>query len=253
MKTRLFITGFLLYYFLLSLNGQKIHSLNIDSIKNVIQQHEKTNNTEGWVSATFDLANAQIGVGQVNEAERNYKIVRQKATEYGFNRLAFEVNYALEIIYSLRGDFQNQHQSNLNCLAIAKLLNDSAYLTETYGKLLNEYVKIGNRDSSIFCYKKALQFKNGADSSATKSLYNSISYFHLTNGDYEGALTYRLKSIDLQNPSQNNSPYLSKGYTDLANILFKMTTPKQKCTRKRLMTFACNSIILSAKKVLLRA
>ncbi len=195
---------------------------SIDSLDKLIDLYQKINNLEKMAFALSEKADKLIEVGQVDLAEKMYMQQTQIAEQLKNDTLAYSGIQALRVIYITRGDFKKQHDIGLKGLSLVLKTNDPTDIMGVYTELALDYLTMGQQDSMMFCFKKALSYIKESGPVETRKLYSYLGSYYYKKGDYEGGLPYYLKAIDVGTALKDSASFMPEDLNAVAQAFIKL-------------------------------
>jgi two-component system, sensor histidine kinase PdtaS len=194
----------------------------IDSFDRLIEGYQKANDIDKMINTLLKKNDAYIQMGQTDVAEKNYLIALQQTEQYGKDSLGFMAIQALNVIYDIKGEFKKRHEIALRGVPKALKTGNPSFIMHIYTNLASDYGQMGFQDSVRFYFKKALSYSNLAEPEFLKNLYGDLGSYYYNKGDYEGGLSYFLKSVDICVSLGDAAPFLPNQLNHVAQTFIKL-------------------------------
>jgi len=174
------------------------YSVALDYFTKRAELLEKSENRTPYISALLKISDVCINAKNFDKSLTFLEKARFEAEKTGENELLTRIYYYLGLAYRGKFDYKKALDYNHMALELAEKEKTSWFEGNCYNAIGDLNEMLGNYDIAFENYKKAaVIYKDFNISTGLSVVYYNLASMHKVNGEYDKALDYLNKSLDI--------------------------------------------------------
>ncbi len=221
MKKKNFVLIFLGIQIFIATISHAENQHKIDSLENVLHHYTLRDTT--YVKTLKSYAYL-FQFSDPEKYKKNILEALQLADSLHFEKGVIQCDYALALIVSEHGEKKEAIKLFEKCLAVSVKANDTVFIASSYGGLARSYYELGNSDSSISYYERAIKIFDDLKRYNDEAVQlNGLAVVYEFKGNLEKALTSFQKAEKLFSADEKTLKGENKFTSYLVDVYLNIT------------------------------